>query len=307
MILMKSHFAFILIGLLLVAISGRPVVAAHQRPMQISRVTRYMTDRRYHHRLAHFVIASEALVRASELTVGLELTRTTSGRKRRPSKEKIPALILVVFNAAIFLAWQFAIVLETQGLGNWMTRHFIHNPTYAAKLPHTILTSTFSHASSKHIWGNMIALWMFTPRVVRLLGHRGFAYFYVGSAYASTILDQMLFSRHNKRPSLGASGAISAVQILHCLSFPNNKFQIKDIVVSAPGAALIWAVEEILLLSSDDGVGHGAHLGGYLFGALVWCWRYVELHGARKVCNEVLDWLFYNLENVLDSSVEKQL
>lgn len=307
MIRIKSHLAFILIGWL-VAASGLPVAAAHQRPPPISRWTRYMKNQGYHHRLAHFVIASEALARVSEATVDLDLVRTKSSvRKRQTLKEKIPALILVVFNTVIFLAWQLDAVLETQGIGNWMIQHFTHNPSFSAELPHTILTSAFSHASPRHIWGNMIALWMFTPQVVRLLGYRGFAYFYVGSAYASKALDQVLFSRHNRRTSLGASGAISAVQILHCLSFPSNKFKIDDFAVSAPRAALIWAAEEMWLLNSDDGVGHGAHLGGYLFGALVFGWRYVEKHGAHKVCQNVLDWLFYNLEKVLDSSVEKQL
>lgn len=64
----------------------------------------------------------------------------------------------------------------------------------------------------------------------------------------------------------------------YCLSFPNRSvetplFSILNFEPKGAFAALAWAVEDLLLLGKDDEVGHGAHLGGYLFGVLVWSFR----------------------------------
>lgn len=53
-------------------------------------------------------------------------------------------------------------------------------------------------------------------------------------------------------------------------------------------AALVWAFNDLALLHDSDGVGHGAHLGGALFGAIVYAIRMVLISQNRT---KVLEWL----------------
>ena len=297
------------------------VAAVHDRAPPALRAARYLKERGYHDRLAHFVLASEGLAQTCEAVHwALQESKSTPDRKRSITKEKIPALVLVAINTIVFTSWQAAELLEMEGLDNWMIQYFSYTPISAARDPHTVLTSVFSHSDLIHLSGNMFTLWMFAPQVVRLLGYRGFAYFYVGSAYAKDLFEQIIFSRIAPKQNammneVGASGSISAVQILYCLSFPSNKFKIKDTALSAPLAALIWVIQDMWQLN-DNYIGHGVHLSGYLFAFLVWGWRHVEEHGMLKVYHDIISrlikymeqafyWLIYNMEQVLNSSVEE--
>lgn len=78
--------------------------------------------------------------------------------------------------------------------------------------------------------------------------------------------------RDNRNPthSLGASGVLSAVMIFRCLSLPHDGISVGGITLEAPLAALTWALSDLTLLSCTDGIGHGAHLGGTLFEAVVY-------------------------------------
>lgn len=119
----------------------------------------------------------------------------------------------------------------------------------------------------------MSTLSAFAPDVCRLLGVRNFSYFYVASALASELLDAFMFINFSKGEgySLGASGAISSLITFYCLSFPKSELQVGGVVTcKAPVAALVWVAQELFSLFEDDGIGHGAHLGGTIFGAMVW-------------------------------------
>lgn len=187
-----------------------------------------------------------------------------------------------------------------------MLNHFAFEKNRVIGKPHIILTSAFSHVKPIHIGSNMLSLWMYAPPVVRILGYRGFAYFYIGSAYASDFLDHLFFvplkqvilarlkQRHTNDLSLGASGAISAVEMFHCLALPHRVWIVKGVEVSPQVNPIVWTLDDLLNLGKDDGIGHGAHLGGYLFGILLFTWRHVEKKGIRTV-------FMTALENVLDS------
>jgi membrane associated rhomboid family serine protease len=77
------------------------------------------------------------------------------------------------------------------------------------------------------------------------------------------------------RYSVGASGVLSAVISFHCLSFPHKTFPIGGTDLGAPLAALVWAINDLaaLLHDSSSNVGHGAHLGGALFGLTMYVVR----------------------------------
>jgi membrane associated rhomboid family serine protease len=233
------------------------------------------------------------------------------------------------------MAWFMTQFFESQKGYDWMLSHFMLplDKKRRRSKPHTVGTSAFSHMDVSHFLSNMGVLCLFVPDLCRDLGCRGFAYFYIASAYASNFFEEAVFSRvfsrvvsrtasffkkyvervfcgeggidhlkgnhedlinelisevldeEQKRVNddkrnraqkpqyslaLGASGILSAVVSFHCLTFPRNAFPIGGRSVEAPVAALLWAINDLVLLHAGDGVGHGAHLGGTLFGIIVY-------------------------------------
>jgi membrane associated rhomboid family serine protease len=80
--------------------------------------------------------------------------------------------------------------------------------------------------------------------------------------------------------SLGASGILSAMMTYDCLSNTHAKLKVDGIVLSAPKAAAMWALNDFIVLRHADGIGHGAHLGGAMFGAIV---HIVRTHLLRQL------------------------
>ena len=165
--------------------------------------------------------------------------------------------------------------------------------------PHTLLGATFSHVTLDHIVGNMQALQVFGRVALRNLGPRKFAQLYVGGAYASGLMGcafgglrafltkkqiqsaykianediDQLFSEltdgKNRTGSLGASGAIAAVQAFAVLAEPK--------IVEEKNAQLwlsVYLIREFVGIFSNDGIGHDVHAGGAIFGAFMWCRSY---------------------------------
>src|SRR3954454_7137507 len=94
----------------------------------------------------------------------------------------------------------------------------------------TLLTSMFMHGGIAHIFGNMLFLWIFGDNIEDMLGHlRYFIFYMVGVLIASlshvftTIAFYGAHSQEALVPSLGASGAISAVLGGYILLFPQRR------------------------------------------------------------------------------------
>lgn len=82
--------------------------------------------------------------------------------------------------------------------------------------------------------------------------------------------------RHQKRKlgrvgAMGASGALSALLANYSLHFPESEFIFYGGIFILPArmATLVWFFEDFLLQGRTN-TGHGAHLRGYIFRALIW-------------------------------------
>jgi membrane associated rhomboid family serine protease len=215
---------------------------------------------------------------------------------------KDPTDVLSVINGIIYFVWQYTINEEDNKLLTWMIRHFCmpHDKEILQQRPHTIMLSAFSHMTASHITGNLSMLKLVGPTVTEALGPRQFSYFYMASIYASNVfvlwvhepLQRWMKTTFQvagkQRPflrilsprstySLGASGAISALFTFSCLHLPKKSFNLgsEDDAVAVPAAVAGWAYFLLDLLQAvisprDSTIGHGAHLGGYVFGAVVY-------------------------------------
>jgi membrane associated rhomboid family serine protease len=195
--------------------------------------------------------------------------------------------VIVGLNALVFLAW----LVAGEGSQLWSTLA-VNFMVSTIRLQHglwwTLLTAAFSHQELWHFLLNMVVLWSFGSVLERLLGSRMFLVFYLVSAVfssASHCLVSSFLLGDDRISALGASGAVSAVLIAFSLAFPRHKILLFGIVPipALVGAALFVAIDLWGLFAQTRGaalpIGHGAHLGGALCGAVLWA---LLLRGRRR-------------------------
>jgi membrane associated rhomboid family serine protease len=148
------------------------------------------------------------------------------------------------------------------------------------------LTSTFLHGSWDHILGNMLFLVVFGKNVEDAFGHLRYLVFYLAGGFAATMTQTAMTLLAGSQadaqvPNLGASGAIAAVLGAYLVLYPTS--QIRGLIGIFPVRISAWfflgfwflyqlyeANLGIFAASADGGgVAFFAHVGGFVFGAVV--------------------------------------
>lgn len=156
---------------------------------------------------------------------------------------------------------------------------FKHGYRPAQPSPVDLLSSMFLHGGLMHLFGNMLFLWIYGDNVERRLGGMWFVFWYLLTGAAATLFHAVVFSSSDV-PLVGASGAISGVLGFYFVWFPRN--MVRVLVFLPPffmqtfqiAARIVLGVylfiDNVLpfLLAGEGGVAHGAHIGGFLAGAL---------------------------------------
>ncbi len=145
---------------------------------------------------------------------------------------------------------------------------------------HTLLTSMFLHGGWMHLIGNMLFLWVFADNIEAIIGNLYFLFFYIAggligsAAHIMTNTDSII-------PSIGASGAISAVMGAYLIMFPKSKIKVFILIFTTYMPALvfllIWFAQQMLsgigslgaTSAETTGVAWWAHIGGFVFGAMM--------------------------------------
>lgn len=168
----------------------------------------------------------------------------------------------------------------------------------------TLITSMFLHGGWMHLIGNMLFLWVFADNIEAVLGNMRFMFFYliggvvatmvhvffeVGSSsneiinccrpcLASVSCDDLSAICTAFTPSIGASGAISAVLGAYIVLFPKSKIKVFFLLFSftVPAIAFLglWFAEQLIsglgalsaIGAAAGGVAWWAHIGGFIFG-----------------------------------------
>jgi membrane associated rhomboid family serine protease len=134
-----------------------------------------------------------------------------------------------------------------------------------------VLYSMFLHGSLLHIGGNMLFLWIFGNNIEDRMGWIGYPIFYLvaGLVAAAT---QFAVTPNSTIPIIGASGAIAGVMGAYLVLFPRARiFGLIFIVplrIQAAWFLGFWFVLQFFT-SPSSGVAWVAHVGGFIFGALV--------------------------------------
>jgi len=138
-----------------------------------------------------------------------------------------------------------------------------------------LLYSMFLHGSLLHLGGNMLFLWIFGNNIEDRLGILGYIGFYLTAGLVAAAA-HILVQPNSTVPVVGASGAIAGVMGAYGVLFPNVKIRSLIILVilvlfrdiPAKWWLGVWFVMQFFT-SPNAGVAWVAHVGGFLFGALV--------------------------------------
>lgn len=166
----------------------------------------------------------------------------------------------------------------------------------------TLLTNMFMHADITHLLGNMIYLWVFGDNLEDALGHTKYLAFYLlgGLAAGFTHIASLLVTLPSlgvvglSIPSVGASGAVSAVLGAYMLLYPRARirtlvFSVFIRIVSVPAYYYLgfWFLYQLMmgvfsLTGLPSGVAFWAHIGGFVVGLVtIWAWGVKPKPGRR--------------------------
>jgi len=146
----------------------------------------------------------------------------------------------------------------------------------------TLFTSMFLHGGLSHLGGNMLFLYVFGDNVEDAMGHGKYLVFYLLCgllAGLSHVVSTLFLGQNLLIPSLGASGAISAVLAAYMRLFPGKRVHLWIFLFIVPVPAII-AVGVWFALQLVNGLGmlggqqagdvaYAAHIGGFVFGLLL--------------------------------------
>ena len=144
---------------------------------------------------------------------------------------------------------------------------------------HTLFTSMFLHGGWMHLIGNMLFLWVFADNIEATIGSSRFILFYFLGGLAAHAC-HIYFNMYSEVPTVGASGAISAVMGAYLVMFPSSRVKVLLLFFTFRVPALIflgiWIWQQWMAGSAalevataeNSGVAYWAHIGGFVFGVI---------------------------------------
>jgi len=177
---------------------------------------------------------------------------------------------------AQFVVWLVARRYLMSG-GDWAT--FANNPAAPTWLG--FLVSPFVHLDPAHLGANLVTLWLFGTNLERAVGSIKFLTLYLGSAWFASLMHWAaatsfhLYADPASHAALGSSGAVAGILGASLIRFtlprlrlpllPAATFPVAPLIVLWLGYTVLRALVNTLT-GITEGVGHWAHLAGFVFG-----------------------------------------
>ncbi len=143
----------------------------------------------------------------------------------------------------------------------------------------TLFTSMFLHGGWMHLIGNMLFLWVFADNIEATVGNGRFLIFYLLGGLAAHV-GHIYFNAESSIPTVGASGAISAVMGAYLILFPTSRVKLWFLffIFRVPAVLFLgiwiwqqWSAGTAALgvpVEQNAGVAWWAHIGGFIFGVV---------------------------------------
>jgi membrane associated rhomboid family serine protease len=181
----------------------------------------------------------------------------------------------ILMNIAVFL---FQLSLPYEQLNAFIYEYgSIPIETLEGKDLFTPFTSMFLHGGWMHLIGNMLFLWVFADNIEATIGNFRFLIFYVLGGLAAHAA-HIYFNPISAVPTVGASGAISAVMGAYLVMFPTSRVRILILFFTIRVSAFLflgfWIWQQWMsgtaslevATAQSAGVAWWAHIGGFAYG-----------------------------------------
>src|SRR5437016_13494774 len=154
-----------------------------------------------------------------------------------------------------------------------VVRKYIFNPEsiLADKEFYRVVTAAFLHADGRHLFFNMLTLFLFGSRLELAYGVPQFLAIYFGAIVGGSLLS-LYVHRHHQYLAYGASGGTCGVLFAYILLFPGANIVAFMFPIPLPGrlSAVGYLLVSFYGLKENRGnIGHDAHLGGAIIGFLI--------------------------------------
>ncbi|HKR64895.1 MAG TPA: rhomboid family intramembrane serine protease [Thermoanaerobaculia bacterium] len=216
----------------------------------------------------------------------IPLRHTLERHKPPVVNRALVAANVVVFVAQLFMGPMTERIIQTFGFipARLVNPSAFHYAPWEVAI--TLVSSLFLHGGFVHLFGNLIYLWVFGDAIEDVMGHVRFFFFYIACGAVGSLTHTILFPS-SLTPSIGASGSIAGLLGAFLVLRPHAR------IVTLFPLVVYWAMAEIpailflpvwlgmqffngfLALRAASGtyevagVAWWAHVGGFLFGALL--------------------------------------
>lgn len=132
-----------------------------------------------------------------------------------------------------------------------------------------IFTSMWLHGNFFHLLINMLMLYMITKPLVSLLGNKKLSYLYILSGLVGSLLMLLFGVMYDYGIGVGASGALCGILGTMLVLYPNIDIKLFFIIpMKMKKFIYIFVMTSaiFLLFNWFPGIGHAAHLGGFITG-----------------------------------------
>ena len=211
------------------------------------------------------------------------------------------SLQLIYINVGIFVVTTLvSVILMLFNWGDMSWMNFLQLPAYLPKFlvqPWTLFTYMFLHAGALHLLFNMLWLYWFGQLFLSFFSARHFRGLYLLGGICGGLLYMLAY---NVFPYfgpyiygsylLGASASVLAIVVATAVREPEYRVNFMFIgAVRLKYVALFMVVTDLLFVTSGNGGGHIAHLGGALAG-----WWFAKSlqkgYDITRWINQVFDW-----------------
>jgi membrane associated rhomboid family serine protease len=141
--------------------------------------------------------------------------------------------------------------------------------------PWQLVTYSFLHANTMHIFFNMLALYMFGGEIERLFGPRFYAAYYFACVVSAAVCHLVVTSWMGGPPvpTVGASGGVYGLLLAFAIYFPHRRVMLLFPPIPMPARVFVFGFAALELFlgvtGTASGVAHFAHLGGMVGGWLM--------------------------------------
>jgi len=180
-----------------------------------------------------------------------------------------------------------------------------------------LISANFLHGGWLHLIGNMWFLWLAGAVLEDTWGRIIYPVFYMLAGILALQVHAMA-NPHSLVPTIGASGAIAGLMGAFLVRYPTTKiemgwlllFRFYRFKMAAYWLLPLWLLMEVFygsLIGTASGVAHWAHVGGFVFGALIALG--IQHSGLEKLADkgiqEKVEWVSHPLLAEANEQMEK--